>query len=186
MKRTMRVRFGATALYVAVVGCPLFFAPVPTAAQEQRADTASGGRRTPIDAWIARPHEIELSTEQLKRVDELRTEYLAEYDKLGGDNQMAAVMQALGLEMKYRKLVRSLLTPEQQTVFDENVRKGGSADAAFEPVPRRRKGANACSLQVTMSGVVSRDCVIGIRRRSSADRGYGISVLEVPCPPTPR
>ena len=41
MKRTMRVRFRATALYVALVGCALCFAPVPTAAQEQRADTAS-------------------------------------------------------------------------------------------------------------------------------------------------
>lgn len=39
---------------------------------------------------------------------------------------MAVVMQALGLERKYRALVRSLLTPEQQTVFDENVRAGGS------------------------------------------------------------
>ena len=69
----------------------------------------------------APPHEIELSTEQLVRLDELKTEYLAEFDKLGGDDEMAVVMQALGLEMKYRPLVRSLLTPEQQTVFDENV-----------------------------------------------------------------
>ena len=138
MTRTMRVRCRAGTLHDRR-GCALCIAAVPAVAQEaqeaqeERADTASEGRRTPMDAWIVRPYEIELSIEQLKRVDELRLEYLAEYDKLGADNQMAVVMQALGLEMKYRKLMRSLLTPEQQTVFDENVRKGGSADAAFLP-----------------------------------------------------
>ncbi len=125
----MRVRLRATALYVTLVGCALCFAPVPTAAQGQRADTASEERRTPIDAWIARLHEIELSTEQLEWVGELKTEYLAEFDKLGGDDKMAVVMQALELQMKYRELVRSLLTPEQQTAFDKNVRTVGLADA---------------------------------------------------------
>jgi hypothetical protein len=116
--KTMTVRFRAAALYVALVGC------VAPAAQEQRAETVSEERRTPIDAWIARPHQIQLSTEQLDQVDELKTEYLAEFDKFGGDDKMAAVIQALELDTKYRELVRRLLTPEQQTVFDENVRTG--------------------------------------------------------------
>lgn len=186
MKKPMRIRCGATALYVAVVGCALCVAAVPTVAQEPRADTASEGRRTPIDTWIARPYEIELSTEQLKRVDELRTEYLEEYGQLRGNNQMAVVMQALGLEMKYRELVRSLLTPEQQNLFDVNVRKGGSADAAFEPVSGRREGANAMlAPDHHVRGSCREICVNGIRRRSSADRGDGVSVLDVPCSPTP-
>ncbi|MDE2873180.1 MAG: hypothetical protein OXQ94_15995 [Gemmatimonadota bacterium] len=116
--KTMKLRFRATALYVALAGCS---APAP---QEQGVDTVSEERHTPIGAWIAGPPEIQLSTEQMERVDELKTEYLAEFDKLGGDDRMAAVMQAFELETKYRELVRSLLTPEQLTVFDENVRTG--------------------------------------------------------------
>ena len=135
--KTESVRFRNPLLYVALVGCALCFAPAPAAAQEQRADTASAERRTPIDAWITRPHEIDLSIEQVERVDELKTEYLAEFDKLGGHTEMAVVMQALGLERKFRERVRSLLTPEQQRVFDENVRSGGSGDT----------GANAHPLQ---------------------------------------
>ena len=116
--RAIRVRFRATALCVALVGCA---AP---AAQEQGTEAVSEERRTPVDAWIARPHEIQLSTEQLEQVDELKTEYLAEFDEFGGDDKMAAVIQALELDTKYRELVRRLLTPEQQIVFDENVRTG--------------------------------------------------------------
>ena len=135
MKRNLRFRFRATAFYVVLYGSALCLASVPATAQERGADTASAEPLTPIDAWLTRPHEIDLSTEQLGRVDELKTEYRAEFDRLGGDDEMAIVMQALGLEMKYRERVRRLLTPEQQTVFDENLAaQERRATASAEPL----------------------------------------------------
>ena len=129
----MKIRFTSRALAVALIGCAVCSVPVPALAQEPRADTAYEERRTPIDAWITHPREIELSAEQQERIDELKAEYLEEFDELGGDNEMAVVMQALGLERKYRDVVRSLLTPEQQAVFDENVAaQAQRADTAYE------------------------------------------------------
>ncbi len=129
----MKIRFTSRALAVTLIGCAVCSAPVPALAQEPRADTAYEERRTPIDAWITHPREIDLSPEQQERIDELKAEYLEEFDELGGDNEMAVVMQALGLERKYRELVRSVLTPEQQNVFDENVTADAQrADTAYE------------------------------------------------------
>jgi Spy/CpxP family protein refolding chaperone len=119
----MRVGFTAT-LCAALIGCALCLASAPAAAQGQR-ENASEERPTPIDIWISRPREIKLTSEQRDRVEELKTQYVVEFGELGGADEMAVVMQARALQTKYRKLVRDLLTPEQQAVFDENVRAGG-------------------------------------------------------------
>lgn len=107
------------------------FVAAPAAAQERaivcpdaEERAPSDARPTALDAWLTRPVVIELSQEQRARVCELRAAYREEFDALSG-GEMQVVRKAMALQVKYGNLVRALLTPEQQAVFDRNFRGGG-------------------------------------------------------------
>ncbi len=90
--------------------------------------TAAQQQSTAIDQWLSRPTRIVLTSEQQARVDSVRLRYTAERKavnevaKTQGD--LAATLKMRDLDGKYQKIVRALLTPEQQTVFDKNVQAG--------------------------------------------------------------
>ena len=80
---------------------------------------------TAIDRWLTHPIRIVLTRGQRVHLDTLRAAYSAERKtvsecaKTGGE--MAVVMRMQDLDSRYQKLVRALLTSEQQVVFDENL-----------------------------------------------------------------
>lgn len=81
-----------------------------------------------IDQWLSRPTRIVLTKAQQARLDTIRAKYVAERkavnDVAKSEGEMAAILKMRDLDGKYQKLVRALLTPRQQTVFDKNVRAG--------------------------------------------------------------
>jgi hypothetical protein len=78
-----------------------------------------------VDEWLTKPTTIVLSAEQRAHVDSIKVHYNAErratMDAIRGSDDMNVVLKTRELEGKYRKQVRDLLTPEQQTVFDKNI-----------------------------------------------------------------
>lgn len=78
-----------------------------------------------IDRWLSRPTPIVLTSEQRARVDSVRSRYAAERKAVSEaaktQGEMAVMLKMRALDAKYQKVVRALLTPEQQSVFDENV-----------------------------------------------------------------
>jgi hypothetical protein len=83
---------------------------------------------TAIDRWLTRPTRIVLTRGQRVRLDTLRAAYGAEQKAVSAlaktEGEMAVVMRMQDLDSRYQKLVRALLTSEQQVVFDENLRAG--------------------------------------------------------------
>ena len=83
---------------------------------------------TAIDRWLTRPMRIVLTRGQQVRLDTLRAAYSAERKAVSElaktEGEMAVVMRMQDLDSRYQKLVRALLTSEQQGVFDENLRAG--------------------------------------------------------------
>jgi hypothetical protein len=90
--------------------------------------TAAQQQTTAIDRCLSRPTRIVLTIEQQGRVDSVRLKYeterkaVNEVARTQGD--LAATLKMRDLDAKYQKLVRALLTPEQQAVFDKNVQAG--------------------------------------------------------------
>lgn len=93
--------------------------PVLTAAQQ-----ASSA----IDRWLSHPTRIVLTEDQQLRLDSVRVKYAAERKVVSQavktEGEMAVVLKMQALDAKYQKLVRALLTPEQQVVFDKNIQSG--------------------------------------------------------------
>jgi hypothetical protein len=83
---------------------------------------------TAIDRWLTHPVRIVLTRGQRVRLDTLRAAYSAERKAVSElaktEGEMAVVMRMQDLDARYQKLVRALLTSEQQAVFDENLRAG--------------------------------------------------------------
>jgi hypothetical protein len=83
---------------------------------------------TAIDRWLTHPIRIVLTRGQQIRLDTLRAAYSAEQKAVSAlaktEGEMAVVMRMQDLDSRYQKLVRALLTSEQQVVFDENLRAG--------------------------------------------------------------
>lgn len=81
-----------------------------------------------IDRWLSRPTRIALTSEQRARIDSVRSRYAVErkaVDEVAKtQGEMAAVLKMQQLDARYQKIVRALLTPEQQAVFDRNAQAG--------------------------------------------------------------
>lgn len=123
-------REGPTTVHLIVLVASLTIAsphrapPAPNGAPR----VAAARQQAPIaiDRWLTRPTRIVLTKDQQVRVDTLRAKYAAERkavnDVVKSQGEMAAMFRMRDLDAKYQKLVRAILTPEQQAVFDENVR----------------------------------------------------------------
>lgn len=79
---------------------------------------------SPIDEWIGKPTAIVLTKEQQARIDSIKSRYGIERqaiaDSLRAQSEMTIVIKMRDFNGKYRKLVREVLRPEQQPVFDNN------------------------------------------------------------------
>ncbi len=80
---------------------------------------------TTIDQWVSHPTKIVLTRAQQLRLDTVRARYITERDSTSEaakpQGEMAVILKMRDLDAKYRKVVRALLTPDQQRVFDKNV-----------------------------------------------------------------
>jgi hypothetical protein len=87
--------------------------------------TAAQQQPTVIDQWLSHPTRIVLTGEQQSRVDSVRSKYTVERKAVSEvaktQGEMAVILKMRDLDAKYQKIVRALLTPEQQAVFDKNV-----------------------------------------------------------------
>jgi hypothetical protein len=81
-----------------------------------------------IDRWISHPTRIVLTRDQQERFDSLRVKYSVERKVVSEvaktEGEMGLVLKMRDLDSKFQRLVRALLTAEQQEVFDENLRAG--------------------------------------------------------------
>ena len=103
--------------------------PAPSAATTTGA-TADGGRRGPggpggpgrRDEMLMRG--ITLSADQQQRIDSIRASYRTQMDQLrqqGGGDREAMRGQMRPLMERQPADIRAVLTPDQQTTFDQNV-----------------------------------------------------------------
>lgn len=80
---------------------------------------------TPIDRWLSKPTAIEITPDQRKKVDSIKVAYAADVNRAvteeRGNGEMAIVVRMGQLANVYRRIVRSVLTPTQQTIFDKNL-----------------------------------------------------------------
>jgi hypothetical protein len=80
--------------------------------------------RLAIERWVSEPSPIALTLPQRKTIDSLRTRYADELKHIqpkAAGNEMQLILARHSLDTKYEKLVRAILAPEQQIVFDRNV-----------------------------------------------------------------
>ncbi len=113
-------RFAALSLgLVLFVAC---LTPSAVEAQTPADTTRRAELASPVHLWVTQPTRIDLTEPQEKQVRALETKYVEEFEALKalGDD-MAIVMGARELQLRYQKLVREVLTPTQQIVFEKNV-----------------------------------------------------------------
>jgi hypothetical protein len=94
-------------------------------AQTKPDSTAQAQRTLPTIRWVTRPTPIKLTTDQRKKLDSIGAKYTAEDQQIrkqaNGQSGMGMTLKMLGLARKYQNMVRPILNPAQQTVFDKNI-----------------------------------------------------------------
>jgi Spy/CpxP family protein refolding chaperone len=94
------------------------------AQEPQVSKAAQQTNQLAIDRWIAEPTPLTLTPDQRVAFDSVRARYRADLKAVNGAgavDDVGLVMRMHELDTKYQKLVRAILTPGQQAVFDRNV-----------------------------------------------------------------
>jgi hypothetical protein len=82
----------------------------------------------PIDRWINQPTQIVLVKEQTVKVDSLKAQYVADrkrvLDETKDQGDMDKMIKMRDLDGKYQRYVKAILNPDQQAVFEKNIRAG--------------------------------------------------------------
>lgn len=94
-------------------------------AQTGSASTARAQRTLATNRWVTQPTPITLTADQRKKLDSISAMYAAEGQQIrkqiSGQSEMEMVRKMLNLTTKYQSMVRAILNPAQQAVFDKNI-----------------------------------------------------------------
>ena len=106
-----------------LVLCVVCIVRLGTPAQAQAIPDTS---HSPLDRWLGVPVQIKLDARERTKVDSLRISFAAESAKEDtkaktSEERSAAVSKTRERIERFQRLVRDLLTPEQQRVFDQNL-----------------------------------------------------------------
>jgi hypothetical protein len=85
-----------------------------------------GGRggRSAIDRWMTNPDTVKVSADVQKKIDDLKTAYTADQQKIMADangDRAAAAPKTAELNTKYQGLLKALLSTEQAAILDKNI-----------------------------------------------------------------
>ena len=91
----------------------------PVSAQERSLGDA-------LEKLVTRPNPIALDKPQRLFIDSVKIEYVTEVSKLekdskAGENPMESMQKMSAVSSRYQVLVRKVLKPEQQVLFDKNL-----------------------------------------------------------------
>jgi hypothetical protein len=90
----------------------------------QRGGSPSMRPASMAQRWVSEPVGIALTPDQRKRFDSVDVVFRSAIDSARAaskGNEMDFVMRMRVLTPRYQKLIREILRPDQQTVFDKNV-----------------------------------------------------------------
>src|SRR5690348_5465524 len=92
-------------------------------ASQQSPPSQPRGPETDIDKWLTRPSPIQLTASQRKTVDSLKAAFAAEFkqERRLASGEMDVVSRTGDLLVKYRRLVRDVLTDSQRPTFYDNL-----------------------------------------------------------------
>jgi hypothetical protein len=121
MENTMR--HPVTTLLAALI-CVTAAASISDA-QSKSAGTTRPQHILPTNRWVTRPTPIKLTADQQKKLDSVSVKYAAEEEQIskqaGGKTDVNMVIKMMNLAGKYQNIVRGILDPAQQAVFDKNI-----------------------------------------------------------------
>jgi hypothetical protein len=107
---------------IGIVMAVSWLAPATSQAQSQAVQRAAP--TLAIDRWMTEPVEIKLTDSQRRSFDSLRVEFKKEDDKARTEAKSTSPKEAVAvmssLYSRYQRLVRRLLTPDQQKDFNAN------------------------------------------------------------------
>lgn len=102
-------------------------ATVSTLSAQTKPPSAAQVQHTlPTNRWVTKPTLIGLTVHQRKALDSISARYAAEElqvsKQVNGQSDMNMVLKMMNLSSKYQNIVRGILNPAQQAVFDKNIR----------------------------------------------------------------
>jgi len=95
-------------------------------AQTKSSDAAQAQRMSPPNRWVNRPTPLTLTVDQQKKLANISAKYTTEEQQVrkqvSGQSDVDMVLKMMNLSTKYQHIVRGILNPAQQAVFDKNIR----------------------------------------------------------------
>lgn len=119
------MRRSVTALLSALICVTAIASTLGAQTKSKPASSARTQRILPTDRWVTQPTPITLTADQRKKLDSISAMYAAEGQQIrkqmSGQSEMEMVRKMLNLTTKYQSMVRAILNPAQQAVFDKNI-----------------------------------------------------------------